>query len=306
MQSLDLNLLFTLDTLLTEGSVAGAARKLQLSPSAMSRALSRLRLVTGDPLLVRAGRGLVPTPRAIEMRETVRRLVEDSRSLLRPSELIELATLKRVFTLRTSDGFAEGFGPELIRIVGAEAPYVQLRFIRKLDKDSAGLRDGSVDLETGVVAQAIGPEVRAQALFADRYVVVVREGHDLAHKGVTAADYAQGRHVLVSRQGLELGAIDEALSSLGLTRNIVTTVDGFSSALALARGSDLIATVPEKHTLALRSKMLSFLLPVEAAPFTISLLWHPRLDGDPAHKWLRQCVRHACSIVLESEQAIIS
>src|SRR5215217_5786426 len=161
----DLNLLYTLDVLLDEGSVAGAARRLRLSPSAMSRALTRLRAVTGDPLLVRAGRGLVPTPRALEMRAQVRELVEEAQALLRPAAGLNLSTLRRSFTLRASDGFAETFGPALIRLVGAEAPGVSLRFVRKLDKDSGGLRNGSIDVETGVVAGAIGPEVRAKALF---------------------------------------------------------------------------------------------------------------------------------------------
>jgi DNA-binding transcriptional LysR family regulator len=140
MASPDLNLLYTLDVLLSEGSVAGAARRLRLSPSAMSRALARLRAVTGDQLLVRAGRGLVPTPRAGEMRERVRELVQDAQVLLRPAAGLDLTILERTFTLRASDGFAETFGPSLIRRVSDEAPGVALRFVRKLNKDSEGLR----------------------------------------------------------------------------------------------------------------------------------------------------------------------
>lgn len=290
----DLNLLHTLDVLLTEGSVVRAARRLQLSPSAMSRALTRLRVVTGDQLLVRAGRGLVPTPRAIEMKARVHDLVEDAIQLLRPADRLELATLDHSFTLRTSDGFAETFGPRLIERVQQDAPRVRLRFVRKLDKSSDGLRDGSVDLETGVVAGTIGPEVRAQALFTDRYVGVVRRDHPLAHSGVDLAGYAAWNHVVAWRQGLDLGGVDDMLRDAGLDRNIMATVDGFSAALSLARGSDLIATVPDKHTTALRDGMLSFPVPLAVGAFTISLLWHPRLDGDPAHRWLRACVHEAC------------
>jgi len=289
----DLNLLYTLDVLLDEGSVAGAARRLRLSPSAMSRALTRLRAVTGDPLLVRAGRGLVPTPRALEMRAQVRELVEEAQALLRPAAGLNLSTLRRSFTLRASDGFAETFGPALIRLVGAEAPGVSLRFVRKLDKDSGGLRNGSIDVETGVVAGAIGPEVRAKALFRDRYVGVVRADHPLARSAPTAADYAGCDHVVAWREGLDLGRVDDRLLALGLTRSIVATVDGFAAALALAAGSDLVATVPEKHTAGLRAGMHMFALPLDIEPFTISLLWHPRLDGDPAQRWLRQCIHEA-------------
>lgn len=115
----DLNLLVTLDVLLTEGSVVRAARRLRLSPSAMSRALARLRETTGDPLLVRAGRGLVPTPRALELRERVGWLVQDAEAVLRPVEMLDLKRLVRTFTLRNQDGFVENFGPDLIaRVTG--------------------------------------------------------------------------------------------------------------------------------------------------------------------------------------------
>jgi DNA-binding transcriptional LysR family regulator len=290
----DLNLLHILDILLSEVSVARAARRLGLSPSAMSRALARLRAVTGDQLLVRAGRGLVPTPRAEAMREKVRLLVEDARILLRPTEGLDLATLKRSFTLRTSDGFTETFGPSLIRRVMSEAPGVDLRFVRKLDKESRGLRDGTVDLETGVVAGSISPEIRSQALFSDRYIGAIRSGHPLAGTHVTPAQYASWGHVVASRQGLDLGGIDERLRALGLSRRITTSVDGFTAALALASQSDLIATVPARHTQGVRAGMQEFAIPLALEDFTISLLWHPRLDGDPAHRWLRAIVRDAC------------
>jgi DNA-binding transcriptional LysR family regulator len=290
----DLNLLVTLDVLLAEGSVVGAAKRLQLSPSAMSRALTRLRDVTGDQLLVRAGRGLVPTPRAIELKDKVREVVEEATALLRPTEQLELATLRRNFTLRTSDGFAETFGPSLIATVQQEAPHVQLRFVRKMDKSSEGLRDGSVDLETGVVAGTIGPEIRAQALFTDRYVGVVRQHHPLTRKRVDLAGYVAWNHVVAWRQGLDLGGVDESLAAAGLARPISATVDGFAAALALAKDSDLVATVPARHTQGLRSGMATFEVPLQLEPFTIALMWHPRLDGDPAHRWLRQMVRTTC------------
>jgi DNA-binding transcriptional LysR family regulator len=291
----DLNLLVTLDVLLTEGSVARAARRLRLSPSAMSRALARLRLTTDDPLLVRAGRGLVPTPRAVELRERVGRLVEEAQAVLRPADTLDLVRLTRTFTLRAGDGLAEGIGPDLMARLGRDAPGVRLRFVVKADKDSTALRDGSVDLETGVVGKATGPEVRATALFRDRFVGVVRQGHPLCLGEMTPARFAAGRHILVSRRGLEQGPVDEALEPLGLQREIATIVGGFSTALALARGCDLIATVPEYHTASLRAGLHSFPLPVPLPGFTVSLLWHPRLDADPAHRWLRGCVREVCA-----------
>ena len=293
----DLNLLVTLDVLLAEGSVARAARRLRLSPSAMSRALARLRATTGDPLLVRAGRGLVPTPRASELRERVSQLVQDAHGVLRPAKKLNLKQLVRTFTLRTSEGFVENFGPDLIARVGEEAPGVRLRFLQKPNKDSASLRDGTVDLETGVMGESTAPEVRVQALFRDRFIGVVRMGHTLSEGKITPSRYAEGRHICVSRRGLDKGPIDDALEPLGLKREIVTIVGGFSTALALARASDLIATVPERHTGNLRAGMHSFLLPVSTPEVTVSLLWHPRLDADPAHRWLRGHIRDICAAI---------
>jgi len=295
MATPDLNLLVTLDVLLAEGSVAGAARRLRLSPSAMSRALARLREATGDPLLVRAGRGLVPTPRALELRERVSQLVQAGVAVLRPAQKLKLKQLMRTFTLRTSEGFVENFGPALIARVGEQAPGVRLRFVQKTDRESELLRDGSVDLETGVVGTTTGPEVRTRALFRDRIVGVVRKGHALGKGRITPARYADGRHILVSRQGQDKGPVDEALKALGLERKVVTIVGGFSTALALARGSELIANVPERHTGNLREGMHSFALPFAMPEITVSLLWHPRMDGDQAHRWLRGCVLAACA-----------
>lgn len=296
----DLNLLVTLDVLLAEGSVARAAKRLQLSPSAMSRTLARLRETMGDPLLVRAGRGLVPTPRALELRGRVGQLVQDAEAVLRLAAEIDLKQLVRTFTLRTSEGFVENFGPGLLERVRTEAPRVRLRFMQKVHKDSDPLREGSVDLETGVVDKTTGPEVRAQALFRDRLVGVVRAGHPLSKGRITPARYASGKHISVSRGGPGTDPIDDALGMLGLEREVVAFLaGGFATAAALARSSDLIAAVPEHHTGKLRAGMHSFALPVATPEFTVSLLWHPRLDADAAHRWLRGCVREVCAAQLD-------
>lgn len=297
MATPDFNLLITLDAVLAEGSVTRAAQRLRLSPSAMSRALARLRETTGDPLLVRAGRGLVPTPRALELRERVRQLVQDTEAVLRPADKLNLKQLVRTFTLRTREGFVENFGPGLIARAGEEAPGVRLCFVGKTNKESTSLRDGTVDLETGVVGKTAGPEVRAHALFRDRFIGVVRMGHPLSKGKITPSRYARGRHIGISRRGLDKGPIDEALQPLGLERKIVTIVGGFSTALALARASDLIASVPERQTGNLRAGMHSFPLPFPAPEVMISLLWHPRLDTDPAHRWLRGLVLDVCAAI---------
>lgn len=291
----DFNLLVTLDVLLSEGSVAGAARRLRLSPSAMSRALTRLRDVTGDPLLVRAGRGLVPTPRALELRSQVGSVVDSANSILRPAEKLDLGSLNRRFAFRTSEGFVETFAPRLIAEVGREAPGVVLQFLAKPDKESAPLREGEVDIETGVIDQTTAPEMRAFPLFEDRWVGVVQEGHALPRTRVAIEKYAAADHVQILRRGLHSSEIDEAVQAAGHERRIAAIVSGFATAIALARDTDLVATVPERHTEGLRQGVRTFPLPFDVPSFTISMLWHPRLDGDLGHRWLRSVVRKICS-----------
>ncbi|HEU0070984.1 MAG TPA: LysR family transcriptional regulator [Alphaproteobacteria bacterium] len=291
----DLNLLATLDVLLSEGSVARAAKRLRLSPSAMSRTLARLRETTGDPLLVRAGRGLVPTPRALELRGQVGPLVEAAEAALRPAQAVDLKTIARTFTLRASEGFAETFGPDLIARIRQDAPGLRLRFMQKPDRDSAPLREGEADLETGVVGEATSPELRMQALFRDRFVGVVRQGHALSRGKMTAARYAAADHVLASRRGNDRDRIDDLLKKQQLERTVAVIVGGFATAIALARHSDLVASVPERHTANLREGLCSFALPVAMPQITVSLLWHPRMDADPAHRWLRERLREICA-----------
>ncbi|MCS3467881.1 DNA-binding transcriptional LysR family regulator [Pseudomonas sp. JUb42] len=295
MSTPDFNLLIALDVLLAEGSVARAARRLQLSASAMSRTLARLRETTGDPLLVRAGRGLVPTPRALELRERVAQLVQDAEAVLRPAEQIDLSQLQRTFTLRSRDGFVENFGAALIARLEQDAPQVRLRFMAKLDKDSSLLRDGTVDLEIGVVGSSASPEVRSRILLRDRFVGVVRAGHALSHGAITPERYASARHVLVARRAQGVTTMDESLKALGLEREVTTIVGEFPAAMALARASDLVATVPERHVSAQQHGLFSFALPFDTPPLVVSMLWHPRMDADAAHRWLRECVREVCS-----------
>jgi DNA-binding transcriptional LysR family regulator len=304
MADIDLNLLIALDALLAEGSVVGAARRLGLSASAMSRTLARLRAATGDPLLVRAGRGLVPTPRATGLRERVRDLAQDAQTVLRPAVAsLDLAELKRSFTIRANEGFVEIFAARLVAAVTAVAPNVRLRFAPKPDKDVRALREGLIDLEIGVLGKS-GPEVRLQTLFRDHFVCAVRKGHHplLGRGKVTAERYAACGHVVASRRGHECGPVDEALAALGLSRTVVVVVPSFRAALAVASVSDLVALVTSSFFNATQghqaksdlSVVRSFPLPVRTEAITVSQMWHPRLEADPAHRWLRGLVLTTC------------
>jgi DNA-binding transcriptional LysR family regulator len=303
MPETDLNLLVALDVLLAEGSVAGAARRLGLSASAMSRTLTRLRAATGNPLLVRAGRHMVLTPYAEEIRERTRTAVHEARAVLRPSRMEpDLSALQRTFTIRANDAFVEVFAAPLIAAASEVAARVRLRFAPKPEKSAKHLREGLADLEIGVLGE-MGPEVRVQALFRDHFLGVVRKGHPLELEGaVTPERYAALGHVIASRRGRTSGPVDAALAALGLERTIVAVVPSFPAALAVARASNLAALVPasylnnqsERLENAAAVTTYAFPLPVTTERITVSQMWHPRVDADPLHRWLRQLVLSVC------------
>jgi len=301
MQDVDLNLLTALDVLLAECSVTRAAHRLGLSPSAMSRTLSRLRLATGDQLLVLAGRSLVPTPYAEQISDHIHELARNARAALQPaSETLDMATLERTFTIRANDGFVELVGPSLMAAITGHAPHVVVRFVSKPDKDARPLREGVIDLEIGVLGTA-APELKTRMLFRDRFVGVCRTGHPLLAR-VTAKRYASYRHVVVSRKQDFSGPVDDALAQLGLHRNIAMVVPTYANAMQVARHSDVLGLVPRScfggawmGGTADRTGVEPFELPVKTPDITVSAIWHPRLHADPAHRWLRDTLQTICS-----------
>jgi DNA-binding transcriptional LysR family regulator len=284
---MDMGLLLALDALLTEGSVTRAAERMNLSAPAMSRTLTRIRDTVGDPILVRAGRRMVPTPRAEAMRERVHALVAEAQDLLRPDAL-DRATLTRRFTIRM--GFSGALAAPLLTALRREAPAVTLRFVGEGEEKAEDLRDGRVDLDIGVIGP-MGPELRVQTLYREGFVGVARVGHPLLDGPLTAARYAACAHASASRRGRARGPIDAALEALGLSRRVDLVAPGADDALFAAAQSDLIAAVPDsaaRRAIALGLAVARFPLPVETPPITIAQAWHPRQQGDPAHRFLRE------------------
>ncbi len=290
MHSMDLNLLVVLDALLSEESVAGAARRLNLSPPAVSRALGRVRKQVGDPVLVRAGRRLVPTPRALALHARVQSVVLEARGLLSPVGEVVPQALERTFTIRAADAaVGAAFATPLMETIRTQAPKVTLRFIAEGEEDVEPLRDGRVDLDIGALGQT-GPEMRLQLLIRDRFVGVVRGGHPLSKGHVTAKRFAEYPHVSGSRRGKARGPIDEELRALNLSRAVTLVVPTVYAALFAASASDLVAAVPERVTSHAVSMLglHKFPLPVKTAPLEIFQTWHPRFDADASHTWLRR------------------
>ena len=297
--NLDANLAVALDALLTEQSVTRAAARLRTSPAAMSRTLARLRRVLQDPLLVRAGQAMVPTPRAEALRDDAAAVVRRLAALLTPSGGIDPAALRRTFTVQGSDLVGAALAPGLLELARRQAPGVSLRVLTEEWEAGPALREGRIDLEIGAIDH-VDPETRVEELVTLRMSAGVRAGHPLAEEALTPAGLAAAEHVAASRRGRFTGPLDVALAEQGLSRRVSAVLPGHLAAMALAAVSDVVCLVPTElagespspltaaaHALGLR--LLEIPLPLP--PLRIGMAWHPRHHADGAHQWLRGAVR---------------
>jgi DNA-binding transcriptional LysR family regulator len=221
-------------------------------------------------------------------------------AVLRPQAgPLDIASLERIFTIRANEGFVDVLSASLVAAITKAAPRVRLRFAPKPEKDARPLREGQIDLEIGVPG-AFAPEIRTQFLFRDKFVGVARIGHPLLSGAeITPERYGACGHVVASRKGEFSGPVDDALEELGLRRRVSVVVPGFPDAMRIARHSDLVALVP-RSCFGNRPEddpaagLQSFALPVRTPEIVISAMWHPRMDADPAHRWLRETVVSVC------------
>lgn len=291
MKTYDLNLLRALHELLQSGSVTVAAERMHLSVPAMSHTLARLRDAMGDPLLVRAGRNLVPTPRALELKEPVARLVAQAQALVLPPTRQPLAAVARTFVVRAHEGIAVVFGAALATALEQAMPNSSLHMVPEAHGDLGALRDGRIDLDVGSFRMR-DPEVQTVEL--SRQALVVAMHPDAVPGGrLTVKRYAALRHVAVAPRPREASPVDDALEALGLRRRVVLTLPSAHAALVTAARSTLAATVTERIARgmapALGLRLLALPFQVEVEPMLMA--WHPRHSADPAHTWLRGCVR---------------
>ena len=288
LNSVDLNLLVALEALLREGSVTKAGRSVGLSTPAMSHALARLRTQLEDPLLVRAGRGMVLTPRAVELRPRLQALLAEVGTVLSPARVFEPARLERTFRIHATDHVLTVLGTALDRLASREAPGVTLQFLPNSPDDGALLREGSIDLAVGVYVD-LPPELRTRKLFTDRFVCVVREGHPTVGRKLTLEQYLALEHLQIAPRGKPGGYLDTLLAVRNQRRRVARAVPYFLAGLQWVAESDYVLTISERVAKAvaprLKLKLLPPPLPLE--PYTLTLLWHPREDADPAHRWLR-------------------
>lgn len=292
MKSIDLNLLVALDALLDTGSVSLAAQRMHLSTPAMSHTLARIRDALGDPVLVRAGRKLVPTPRALALREPLHRWVADAQGLVAPPDGLELRSVQREFVLRAPDGMAIIYGATLLAALQQTLPLARLRFVPESDSDMLALREGRIDLDIGSVNDH-GPEILSALLLEQHIVGAVRLGHPLLTGSVTLKRFVAQAHVAIAQRARLREPVDQVLADAGQpTRRTLLTVPSAYGALMAAAMSPLVACVPEPLARAVAPELglALFKVPLALPPERVVQAWHPRMDADAAHRCLRQCV----------------
>ncbi|WP_374945849.1 LysR family transcriptional regulator [Agreia sp.] len=283
---MDLNLLTALDALIEHESVQGAAAALHLTPPAMSHTLRRLREATKDDILVRNGRHMVPTARALALRDEVRDLVARTRSVLAPPGPLDLASLTRSFTIRGNDGLIAALAPPLLAEISSTAPHVVVVFLGEQPVDGHDLARGTADIEVGG-ERSVSASIRSTTIGHDDLAVVMRPGHPLAeHGSLSVEQFAAADHVVVSRRGRVHGAIDEALAGFDLHRRVTASLPSAAIALDVVLAGDAI-TVLARRLVGTSNPVILREVPLDLEPVTAIASWHRRHDNDPAHHWLR-------------------
>lgn len=300
LRTFDLNLLKVFDAVMAERSLTRAAHQLSLTQPAVSNALRRLREALGDDLLMRKGRGLEPTVRALELWPAVQEALQKLQTSLAPS-VFDPATATTSFVLTMADATAAELMPGLVDVITREAPGVTLRVVPLTTRDPRRLLDeGQADLAIGHFPAVLADlTARAQSgeavsflhhrLFAGDYVCVMRKNHPLAQGTLTLDQYCAARHMLVSFSGRAFGFIDEALALLRRKRPVVLTVNQFFTAGKVVAHSDLLTVLPRHfvNVTGFVAQLEQRELPFQVPPIQVDALWHQRQNGSSAHAWLR-------------------
>ena len=294
LPGVDLNLLGPLAALLQERHVSRAAERAHMSQPAMSRALAALRRVFGDELLVRGVGGYRLTPRAERLQRDLATILPRLESLFTETPYNPL-TADHAFRLAGTDYVLSVIGPPLVRRVLVQSPAVTLHFGRWHEGVYQDVERGTLDL--AFTGGAAPPPLRSEPLFDDRYVCVMSAGHPLAAATLTLTlgDYLACEHVVVDVLAGRQGTVDTRLEALGRPRRASVTVSYHAFAAAAVRDTRLVATLPRRfagHLTADRTLAVTG-APEEIGTLSFAMAWHPRLDGDPAQRWLRDTIRAA-------------
>lgn len=288
--NLDLQLLVVFDTLYGERHLSRTAQRLGMAQPTVSHALNRLRQITGDPLFVRTGRGMEPTPHAQRMVQPLREALATLRATLQARRRFDAGLDRRTFTLFLTDLGEAYFLPRLLAHVRQAAPGVSLRTLPMPDRQpQAALESGEVDLAIGHLPDMKGGYYQ-QRLFRERYVCIVRADHPLFEGPADPARLREARHAVVMPHGTSHNGVEQALTRLGLQDHIVLRAQNFLVLPAIVRQTDLVALIPRSaaSALSLDGGLRQVASPIELPDFVVKQCWHERLHADAGHQWLRQ------------------
>lgn len=298
LSRVDLNLLVVFDTIYAEGSITRASERLNLSQPAVSHALARLRQLIGDPLFLRHGRDMAPTPVARRMAEPVRRSLRELEATLAATGGFEPARAVRRFTIGIRDVREGIILPGLMGRIARDAPGIDIAVIRAGRRDlGAALAAGTLDLAVDVPLP-LPTEIRRQTIGSESLAVIARRRHPRVGKDLDLAAYLAEQHVAVSQRRRGQTAEDFELGRLDFGRRVRLRCQSYFAACQVVAETDLILTMPERHAVLLNRRFGNQVLgfPVDVQPYDVCLYWHVRADADPANAWLRSQVLAAAGV----------
>jgi DNA-binding transcriptional LysR family regulator len=296
IRKLDLNLLVVLEAIHAEGSLTRAAQRLHLSQPALSHALSRLREALDDPLFLRQGNRMVPTPRTQRLMGPLHEALGLIGDAVQEGARFDPARAQQEFRLGLRDVFEATTLPALLAHMAREAPGLRLASVRADRRElEADLADGRLDIALDVLLPlAPDGDIRREPLSQDRLVVVARQQHPALKRGkISLADYLAASHLLVSSRRRGPGFEDQELARLGHERHIVLRCQHYFAACRVVEGTDSLLTMPAQYAALANAGLGNVLveMPVELPPLDVHLYWHASRENDPANRWLRGKVR---------------
>jgi len=295
LNRIDLNLLVVLDTIYAEGGITKASAKLHLTQPAISHALGRLRELFKDPLFVREGRAMVPTPFARNLIEPVRRALRGLETTLNELEQFDPRTSRKRFTVGVRDILESTLLPPLLARIGRTAPGIDVAAIqaerRELESElAAGTVDAALD-----VLLPFSDDIHRKRISLDRMVVVARKGHPKVREGLKLSTYLQQDHILVSSRRSGPGLEDMELSRQGLQRRIRLRCQHYFAACRVVSQTDLVLTMPGHYARVANRQFGNRILPLpfEMPPLDAYIYWHVNVEDEPANRWLRDQLTRA-------------
>lgn len=316
-RTFDLNLLRVFDEVMAERNLTRAADNLAMTQPSVSNALRRMRDALGDDLVVRAGYGVEPTPKAIEIWPAVREALSHLKQVLAPTSF-DPSNAEASYVLAMADATAALLIPPLVGTIEARAPGISLRILPLTTRDPRGLLETSeLDAAVGYFPVAMAeitqrmmeeggaPSVGYERLYDGRYVCVMRRDHPLARGTLTLDAYCAAHHLLVSFSGRPFGFVDQALAAIKRKRRVVITVNQFFTAGQVVALTDLLTVLPRRFvpSTGIASRLVMRALPMDLPIVHVDQLWHHRNTARPSHAWLRAAVSDAAREAFEMPDA---